>query len=127
MQISSPSRLEVTRIGVFQLKTDGDVASFSSNSSTAGFVHQCTFGEIFLLPQTARPSPWQPAPGQKSLQRAEPFLLRRGGPGSVSSWVRNQARSSLSMPCVMGTSELILCSGDLNSTRGPLFCFFLSL
>ena len=37
--------------------------------------------------------------GQKSLPRAEPFLLRRDGPGPVSSWVRNQARSSLTALC----------------------------
>lgn len=83
--------------------------------------------EIFTLPQMARPSQRQPAPGQKSLQRAEPFLLRRDGPGPVSSRVRNQARSSLSRPCVMGTSELILCvfrRSKLNKGSSFLFLPF---
>lgn len=105
----------------------GGVASFTSNSHTASFVHECTIREIVILPQTARPSPWQPAPRQKSLQRAEPFLLRRDGPGPVSSWVRNQSRSSLSMPCVMGTSELILCvfrRSKLNKGSSFLFLPF---
>lgn len=79
------------------------------------------------LTSDSQAQPMQSVPKEKPLQRAEPSLLRRDGPGPVSSWVRNQARSSLSMPCVMGTSELILCvfrRSKLNKGSSFLFLPF---
>lgn len=120
---------EATRVGMFQLKEGWGVALLLASPVTAMPPALCisAHSEIFILPQMARPSPWQPAPRQRPLPRAEPFLLRRDGPGPVSSWVRNPARSSLSMPCVMGTSELILCvfrRSKLNKGSSFLFLPF---
>lgn len=36
------------------------------------------------------------------------------------------SKEAHSLPCVMGACTDLVCSGDLNSTRGPLSCFFLS-
>ena len=83
----------------------GDSASFTGNSHTASLVPRCTPDRLSSY-LTARPSPQQLAPGQES---SGSWALPTQRPGTVSSWMRSQASSSISLPCVMGTSELILC------------------